>query len=62
MTDAEAFGQIVRLCEHITPCDDADVMRIWREVGLPEYFLGNGGTNFKLVAFARRIRETAGGQ
>jgi hypothetical protein len=38
-------------------CDDAEVMRIWREVGLPEYFLGNGGANHKLVAFAARIRE-----
>lgn len=32
---------------------DAAVMRLWREVGLPEYFLGNGGTNHKLVAFAK---------
>jgi hypothetical protein len=38
-------------------CDDAEVMRLWREVGLPEYFLGYGGTNHKLVAFAARIRE-----
>ena len=30
----------------------ADIMRIWRECGLPEYFLGNGGTNHKLVEFA----------
>jgi hypothetical protein len=28
--------------------------RLWRECGLPEYFLGNGGTNHKLVAFAER--------
>lgn len=42
--------------------DDPEIVRIWREVGLPEYFLGNGGTNHKLVAFARRIRETADGQ
>ena len=34
-------------------CDDAEVMRLWREAGLPEYFLGNGGTNRQLVAFAR---------
>ena len=33
--------------------DDAEVMRIWRECGLPEYFLGNGGSNHKLVAFAK---------
>jgi len=33
--------------------DDAKVMRLWRECGLPEYFLGNGGTNHKLVAFAK---------
>lgn len=39
------------------PCDDAEVMRIWRECGLPEYFLGNSGTNHKLVAFAKRLRE-----
>lgn len=26
------------------------VERLWREVGLPEYFLGNGGTNTKLYA------------
>lgn len=38
------------------PCDDANVMRLWREAGLPEYFLGNGGTNHKLVEFARLIR------
>lgn len=38
-------------------CDDAEVMRLWRESGLPEYFLGNGGTNHKLVAFARRCAE-----
>lgn len=33
--------------------DDAEVMRIWRKCGLPEYFLGNGGSNHKLVAFAK---------
>lgn len=38
-------------------CDDAEVMRLWRECGLPEYFLGNGGTNHKLVAFAARIQS-----
>lgn len=26
------------------------VEKLWREVGLPEYFLGNGGTNHKLYA------------
>lgn len=36
------------------PCDDAVIMRIWRECDLPEWFLGNGGTNHKLVTFARR--------
>lgn len=39
------------------PVDDAKVMQIWREVGLPEYFLGNGGTNHRLVEFARRCAE-----
>jgi hypothetical protein len=32
--------------------NDAEVMRLWRECGLPEYFLGNGNSNHKLVAFA----------
>ena len=36
--------------------DDREVMRLWRECGLPEYFLGNGGTNDKLVAFAQAAR------
>ena len=36
--------------------DDANVMRLWRECGLPEYFLGNGGTNHLLVALEKRIR------
>jgi hypothetical protein len=35
---------------------DAEVMRLWRECGLPEYFLGSGGTNHKLVAFAKACR------
>lgn len=35
------------------PCDDAEVMRLWRECGLPEYFLGTAGTNHKLLAFAK---------
>jgi hypothetical protein len=29
---------------------------LWREVGLPEYFLGNGKTNHKLYALYDRIR------
>src|SRR5438045_2541257 len=37
------------------PVDDTEVMRTWRECGLSEYFLGNGGTNRKLVAFADRF-------
>jgi hypothetical protein len=32
------------------------VERLWREVGLPEYFLGNGGTNTKLYALYDAIR------
>jgi hypothetical protein len=35
------------------------VERLWREVGLPEYFLGNGGTNDKLYALFDAIRATA---
>ena len=35
--------------------DDRNVLRLWRAAGLPEYFLGNGGTNHKLVAFASMI-------
>lgn len=35
--------------------NDAFVMRMWRDAGLPEYFLGNGGTNDKLVVFAELI-------
>ena len=38
--------------------DDTQVMRVWRECGLPEYFLGNGGTNHKLLAFVQRIYDT----
>lgn len=54
-----------RNCEAARPkltaprCDDREVMRLWRECGLPEYFLGNGGTNHKLVEFARRIRDVS---
>jgi hypothetical protein len=32
---------------------------LWREVGLPEYFLGNGGTNVRLYALYDRITEAA---
>lgn len=39
--------------------NDAHVMRLWRECDLPEYFLGNGGTNDKLVALQHRIRAEA---
>ncbi len=39
------------------PCDDADIMRLWRQCGLPEWFLGNGGTNHKLAAFAAALRS-----
>jgi len=42
---------------HTTPCHDAKIMQLWRECGLPEHFLGNGGTNHKLVSFAARIRD-----
>lgn len=36
-------------------CDDAEIMRIWRGCGLPEFFLGNDGSNFKLVEFSQSI-------
>ncbi len=29
----------------------SQVMKLWRECGLPEYFLGNGGTNDALLLF-----------
>jgi hypothetical protein len=32
------------------------VERLWREVGLPEYFLGNDGSNTKLYELYDRIR------
>lgn len=38
-------------------CNDAEAMRLWRECGLPEYFLGNGGTNHRLAAFAEACRR-----
>lgn len=31
------------------------VEKLWREVGLPEWFLGNGGTNTKLYEFYDRV-------
>lgn len=33
------------------------IENLWREVGLPEYFLGNGGTNRKLFALYDAIRK-----
>lgn len=33
------------------------VETLWREVGLPEYFLGNGGTNAHLYALYDAIVE-----
>lgn len=33
------------------------VEKLWREVGLPEYFLGNGGTNTKLYELHARLVE-----
>jgi hypothetical protein len=35
------------------------VEKLWREVGLPEYFLGNGGTNTKLYALYDAIRSSS---
>lgn len=32
------------------------IEELWREVGLPEYFLGNGGTNHKLYALYQAVR------
>lgn len=40
------------------PCDDSEAMKLWRKAGLPEYFLGNGGTNNKLVRFVELVRAT----
>lgn len=31
------------------------IEKLWREVGLPEYFLGNGGTNTKLYELYDRL-------
>ncbi len=32
------------------------IEKLWRDAGLPEYFLGNGGSNTKLYEFARLCR------
>ena len=48
--------------DRTAPCDDAEVMRLWRECDLPEYFLGNGGTNHKLVSFANACQRSAAEQ
>lgn len=37
------------------------VEALWRECGLPEYFLGNGGTNTKLYDLYERIRSAGQG-
>ena len=37
-----------------------DVERLWRATGLPEYFLGNGGSNTGLYAFAKALRQAKG--
>jgi hypothetical protein len=39
---------------------DAVVENLWREARLPEYFLGNGGTNHKLLEFIRLYNEPHG--
>ena len=36
---------------------EAEVMKLWRQVGLPEYFLGNGGTNVHLMTFVAAIEQ-----
>jgi hypothetical protein len=40
--------------------DDEQVMRIWRAAGLPESFLGNGGSNGKLIKFTQLVRDASG--
>lgn len=32
-----------------------EIERLWRQSGLPEYFLGNGGTNDNLYKFAASL-------
>lgn len=61
--DDQINQELKSLCEQLAKpmparCDDAKIMHIWRECGLPEYFLGNGGTNTKLVEFAARVSES----
>ena len=34
---------------------EAELMQLWRKAGLPEYFLGNGGTNVRLCEFVRLV-------
>lgn len=54
-----AGDEELRIWANRTSPTHGEVMRLWRECGLPEYFLGNGGSNHKLVEFARRIRDVA---
>jgi hypothetical protein len=35
--------------------NEAEVVELWRQAGLPEYCIGNGGTNARLCDFARLI-------
>ncbi len=35
---------------------DSEACAIWRKVGLPEYFLDNSGTNYKLVELIKETR------
>ena len=37
-----------------------EIERLWRAAGLPEYFLGNGGSNTGLYAFAKALRRAKG--
>lgn len=50
----------VSALRHVEPVNDRAIADIWRDVGLPEYFLGNAGTNHRLVEFANRLREQQG--
>lgn len=43
-----------------TQIDVHPIERLWRQVGLPEYFLGNGGTNQKLYALFDAVRALPG--
>lgn len=40
----------------MTFIEPREIEALWRGVGLPEYFLGNSGTNHALYAFARLIQ------